>query len=45
MVASILKIGISQNTIHVEIFEWLNYRKKLAVSNFENSIWENGARV
>ena len=32
-------------TVYVEIFEWLNFRKKSAVSNFENFIFENGARL
>ena len=32
-------------TVYAEIFEWLNFRKKLAVSNFENNIFENEARV
>ena len=32
-------------SVYVEIFEWLNFRKKLAISNFENIIFENEARV
>ena len=36
---------ICPNTVYIEIFEWQNFWKKWAVSNFENSSFENGARV
>ena len=40
-----LSCNLYRDTIYVEIFEWLNFRKKSGVSNFENIIFENGARV
>ena len=41
----IIKATDYVTTVYVEIFEWLNFRKKSAVSNFENNIFKNGARV
>ena len=40
-----MSLSIDSYTVYVEIFEWLNFQKKSAVSNFENIIFENGARV
>ena len=44
-VTSICVTLSTHTTVYVEIFKWLNFQKKSAVSNFENIIFENGARV